>query len=208
MRISGAQLSVFGRSALGGNSGLRSSERDELDPVHRSDALKDTTSSEYRELQDLKQRDREVRQHEQAHVAAGGSHVRGGASFSYQRGPDGRQYATGGEVQIDTSAVPGDPAATVRKMQAVKRAAMAPAEPSAQDRAVAAEASIREAEARTEQRSESRDDATAGSREAAAVGQAANGAPKAHHNAQAVRAYQAGAASSAAAPWAALDLIA
>lgn len=208
MRISGAQLSVFGRSALGGNSGLRSSERDELDPVQKSDPLKDTTSSEYRELQDLKQRDREVRQHEQAHIAAGGSHVRGGASFSYQRGPDGRQYATGGEVQIDTSAVPGDPAATVRKMQAVKRAAMAPAEPSAQDRAVAAEASIKEAEARAEQRTGSREDINDGPRNEADGDRPATRAPEARHNSVAMRAYEAGAASATAPPTSAIDLIA
>jgi hypothetical protein len=203
MRISGVQLSAFGRSALGGNSGLRSTEREELGPVQKSDPLKDATSSEYRELQELKQRDREVRQHEQAHVAAGGQYVSGGASYSYQRGPDGQQYAVGGEVQIDTSAVPGDPAATVVKMQTVKRAAMAPAEPSAQDRAVAAEASMKEAEARAEQRNASNDDdAAAGPREPE---DAAEGR---RNNEVAVRAYAAGAASGTAPPQSALDLIA
>ena len=33
----------------------------------------------------LKQRDAEVRQHEQAHKAAGGAYVHGGARFEYQR---------------------------------------------------------------------------------------------------------------------------
>jgi hypothetical protein len=151
MLVSGNNLSLFGRTALSNVGGSRASQGQAAQPVDPSDPLKDATTSEHRELQDLKRRDREVRQHEQAHMAAGGSHVLGGASFSYQRGPDGRQYAVGGEVQIDTSSVPGDPAATVRKMQAVQRAALAPAEPSAQDRAVAAQAARAETEARLQQ---------------------------------------------------------
>lgn len=51
----------------------------------------------------LQQRDREVRSHEQSHISAGGSHVNGGASYTYQRGPDNKQYAVGGSVSIDTS---------------------------------------------------------------------------------------------------------
>lgn len=89
-------------------------------------------------IRQLSQRDREVRAHEEAHVAAGGPYVRGGPHFNYQVGPDGKQYAIGGEVSIDTSAVPGDPEATMRKAMAVRRAALAPAHPSAQDRNVAA----------------------------------------------------------------------
>jgi hypothetical protein len=154
VNVSGVHLSAFGRSALSATASSRSEGDPALDPVQATDPLKDPTSSESRELQDLKQRDREVRQHEQAHVAAGGAYVRGGASFSTQRGPDGRQYAVGGEVQIDTSAVPGDPAATIRKMQVVRSAALAPANPSAQDRSVAAQASSTENEARAELREE------------------------------------------------------
>ncbi|MEM6825981.1 MAG: putative metalloprotease CJM1_0395 family protein, partial [Pseudomonadota bacterium] len=64
----------------------------------------------------------------------------GEPSYSYQTGPDGRQYAVGGEVPIDVSPVPDDPEATIAKMDVVKRAALAPAEPSTADRRVAAEA--------------------------------------------------------------------
>ena len=99
------------------------------------------TQAEVQELSKLKQRDREVKAHEQAHIMAGGQYVRGGAHYEYQKGPDGRSYAVGGEVQIDTSKIPGDPEATARKMAAIKRAAMAPAEPSAQDRRIASKAS-------------------------------------------------------------------
>lgn len=93
------------------------------------------------ELEYLRRRDREVRAHEQAHVAAGGSLVRGAASFGYKTGSDGKQYAVSGEVSIDVSPVEGDPRATMRKMDQVRKAALAPAQPSGQDRAVASAAS-------------------------------------------------------------------
>lgn len=101
------------------------------------------------EVRNLKQRDAEVRRHEQAHVAAGGQYVQGGPQYEFTRGPDGRQYATGGEVSIDTS--PGrTPEETIQKARVVRRAALAPAEPSPQDRRVAAQASQLEAKARQE----------------------------------------------------------
>lgn len=97
------------------------------------------TESERREVERLKARDREVREHEQAHVAAGGPYV-SAPSFRFVRGPDGQFYAVGGEVRIDASPVPGNPQATIRKMEVVKRAALAPRQPSAQDRRVASQA--------------------------------------------------------------------
>lgn len=95
--------------------------------------------SELKQLTELKARDREVRAHEAAHQSVGGQYA-GSISYVYQRGPDGAQYAVGGEVSIDTSPVRGDPQATIDKMRVVRAAALAPAEPSSQDRAVAAEA--------------------------------------------------------------------
>ncbi|WP_404363893.1 putative metalloprotease CJM1_0395 family protein [Marinobacter sp.] len=92
-----------------------------------------------KELETLKARDREVRAHEMAHKAVGGQYA-GAISYVFQRGPDGAQYAVGGEVSISLSPIQGDPQATVEKMRIVRAAAMAPAEPSGQDRAVAAEA--------------------------------------------------------------------
>ena len=110
----------------------------------------DLSEEEQREVEKLKGRDREVRAHEQAHLAAAGSYAQGGPAYDYQRGPDNRQYAVGGEVQIDTSKVADDPEATIRKAQVIRRAAMAPAEPSSQDRRVASEAAKMETEARQE----------------------------------------------------------
>ncbi len=114
----------------------------------KGDELSD---EEKKEVSELKKRDLEVRSHEQAHIAAGGAYVRGGASFSYQTGPDGKKYAVGGEVSIDTSSVSGDPEATIRKMQVVRKAALAPASPSSTDRSVAAAASQKMNAARMEQ---------------------------------------------------------
>jgi hypothetical protein len=112
------------------------------------------TEEEEREVEYLEKRDREVRAHEQAHVMAGGNLVRGGASYSYKTGPDGKRYIVDGEVSIDSSPVEGDPEATIRKAEQIRRAALAPADPSAQDRRVAAEAANMAAQARREMANE------------------------------------------------------
>jgi hypothetical protein len=116
------------------------------------------TREEQKQVEALKKRDGEVRQHEQAHKAAGGPYVIGGPYYSFRRGPDGKLYAVGGEVQIDASPVPNDPEATLRKAQIVRRAALAPKEPSVQDRRVAAQASAVEKQARAELRQKQREE--------------------------------------------------
>lgn len=103
------------------------------------------SEEEQKDVARLKKRDTEVRAHEQAHATAGGQYA-GAAQLQYETGPDGGQYAVSGHVSIDVSPVAGDPKATIQKMQVVKRAANAPADPSAQDHSVAAKA---EQEART-----------------------------------------------------------
>lgn len=107
------------------------------------------TSEEQAVVSKLQARDREVRQHELAHIAAGSGLVTSGASFTYQKGPDGVNYAVGGEVQISTS--PGrTPDETIQRARQIRSAALAPAGPSGQDRAVAAQATRMEQEARME----------------------------------------------------------
>ena len=101
------------------------------------------------QIKELKARDTEVRIHEQAHASVGGQHA-GSPSYEYQRGPDGTNYAVGGEVQIDVSEIPGDPQATIDKMQTVRAAALAPAEPSGADRSIAADATQKLAAAQAE----------------------------------------------------------
>jgi hypothetical protein len=102
------------------------------------------------QLSKLKARDQHVRAHEAAHMAAGGSLVRGGATYSYQQGPDGKRYAVGGEVGLDASPVPDNPQATIAKAERLRAAAMAPSDPSGQDRAVAAQAAAMAAQAASE----------------------------------------------------------
>ena len=63
------------------------------------------SEEERRLLNDLRARDAEVRAHEQAHLAAAGPYANGAPTFEFQTGPDGWQYAVGGEVSIDTSPV-------------------------------------------------------------------------------------------------------
>ncbi|MDD3328198.1 MAG: putative metalloprotease CJM1_0395 family protein [Zoogloea sp.] len=120
-------------------------------------------------VSELKARDRVVRTHEMAHLAAGAGIVTRGASFTYQTGPDGQRYAVGGEVGISTS--PGrTPEETLAKADQIRAAALAPADPSSQDLRVAAEAAQMAAEARQELA------AASGNQEAGRVGAAYAGA--------------------------------
>lgn len=130
-------------------SAAKSKESEESSTTSASEE-RNQELSDQRELQKLKNRDTEVRAHELAHVAVGSRYITSGAQFQYQKGSDGRLYAIAGEVSIDTSPVPDDPRATLMKAQVIARAAMAPAVPSAQDRAVAAQASAMIQQARAE----------------------------------------------------------
>lgn len=109
-------------------------------------------------IDQLKARDREVRVHENAHAAVGGQYA-GAPTYEYTRGPDGKQYATGGEVSISVSEgrTPQD---TIEKARVIQAAALAPAEPSAQDRKVAAEAAQMEMSAQAELRQQKSDEKT------------------------------------------------
>lgn len=110
-----------------------------------------------RQVAELKARDREVRAHEQAHLSAAGNIAVSGAHFDYVTGPDGQRYASGGDVGIDTSEVSGDPAATLRKAETIRRAALAPANPSGQDQSVAARAAAMANKARADLLNSQRD---------------------------------------------------
>lgn len=101
------------------------------------------------ELAKLKQRDREVRVHERAHSSAGGQHA-GHPKYEYERGTNGVLYAVGGEVSIDSSPIRDNPEATLAKAEQIRRAALAPVNPSTQDRLVAAQAQRMAIEARAE----------------------------------------------------------
>ncbi len=107
------------------------------------------TEEEQNEVEQLKKIDAEVRRHEQAHATAGGKYA-GAPQYGYTEGPDGNRYATSGHVSIDVTPIPNDPKATMQKMDVVRRAALAPAEPSGADRSVAAKASAEKQKAQIE----------------------------------------------------------
>ncbi|MCW2236943.1 putative metalloprotease CJM1_0395 family protein [Azospirillum canadense] len=145
-------ISGVSSNALSGLSRLRAgrgvSASGAADP-----SAQPASDQQQQQIQALQRADTSVRQHEAAHQATGGPYA-GGASFTYTRGPDGKNYATAGEVPVDTSPE-RDPQATIRKMETVKAAALAPADPSPQDMRVAQQADAAKAQAQQEQRSAS-----------------------------------------------------
>jgi hypothetical protein len=136
--------SVHDKVTLSGEAKRRQKEK-----LAGSDSTIQLSNEDLRILDSLKKRDREVRTHEQAHLAAAGRYAGGGAQFTTRKGPDGHAYAVSGEVPIDVSRE-NSPEATISKMETIKRAALAPQTPSSADRRIAAEAAVKEAEARKE----------------------------------------------------------
>lgn len=100
------------------------------------------------EINELKLTEKEVIAHEQAHKAVGGS-VTGPVTYTHTEGPDGKRYIAGGEVSINTKEG-STPEETLRILEKVKAAALAPAEPSAQDLRVAASATAQIQQTRAE----------------------------------------------------------
>ena len=100
------------------------------------------------EVQKLKQREAEVKAHEMAHKLAAGS-LAGPVRYQYTIGPDGKRYIVGGEVPLKV--FPGrNPEETLKIARKIKRAALAPLHPSAQDRMVALKATLMEFKALNE----------------------------------------------------------
>ena len=118
-------------------AGEQSTEKADSGNPNRAEQLQQRQDQQL--IRELAARDREVRAHEQAHAAVGGQYA-GAPSYTYQRGPDGVAYAVSGEVPISIPVAGDDPRATLAAAEQVRRAALAPAEPSAQDRQVAAQA--------------------------------------------------------------------
>ncbi len=141
-------LSSGGQGASGQNAGGQGAGN----PLNLSD-------EEKQQVRELRQTDAEVHRHEQAHASVGGPYA-GLPTYEYVRGPDGQRYAVAGEVSIDTSPAK-DPAATIRKMEIVIKAALAPADPSPQDHAIANKARQIKAQAVAEKRAEQIDELTA-----------------------------------------------
>jgi len=114
-------------------------KEEEKKEVEKSKSDNKLSPDEERLVSDLQSRDAEVRAHESAHQSGGAS--TGAATFTYQQGPDGKMYAIGGEVSISfqTGSTPQE---TIANAQAVIASALAPADPSGQDMAVASSAMV------------------------------------------------------------------
>ncbi len=108
---------------------------------------------EQQAVRELQVRDRQVRAHEQAHVAASGRIAVSAPHYEFETGPDGRQYVVGGSVNYNMPAS-GSAEDKLLLAQQLRRMAMAPADPSPKDRATAAKATGKEARARQEIREE------------------------------------------------------
>jgi hypothetical protein len=104
--------------------------------------------SQQQEVDALKRREKSVRSHEHAHARTAGRWLQSQPQFETQKGPDGEEYIVAGAVSIDSSPVSGDAQATIRKMDEIRRAALAPIDPSPRDRAVALRATMVQARAR------------------------------------------------------------
>ena len=119
----------------------------------RYTASKQLTEAQQQRVAELQQIDRNVRAHEQAHIAAGHGVVTSGPNYTYTYGPDGKQYAVGGEVGIDTS-YERKPEANINKGIRIQAAALAPKDPSTQDYRVASVGEQMESTGRTDLRQE------------------------------------------------------
>lgn len=92
-----------------------------------------------------------------AHLTVAGTYAIGGPSYTFTIGPDGQMYATGGDVQMDAAPDPSDPKKTIEKARVIEAAANAPADPSSQDRRVAAMAAQMEQTAQRQVQQEQED---------------------------------------------------
>ncbi len=97
------------------------------------------SNKEKEELKKIKERDEEVKKHEQAHKNAAGDMAVSAAKYEYTQGPDGKMYVKDGEVDLKVKEEQ-DPEKNKKNAEQLKRAALAPEKPSAQDMKVAQEA--------------------------------------------------------------------
>jgi len=142
MQVSSNWLTTYNTSKWEGFEASQSSNTsidNKKDDDTKPKSIDELDSEEKTLLAQLQASDTKVRAHESAHLSAAAGIAAGGANFTYERGPDGRMYAVAGEVPISVSEGK-DPQDTLEKMRQVEAAAMAPADPSPQDHAVAASA--------------------------------------------------------------------
>lgn len=126
-----------------------SSKAMELYKAEQNQPKEELTPQEEQELAKLKNTDAEVKRHENAHKAMAAGLQTSGPNYEYETGPDGKKYAVAGDVNISYQKS-SDPEINLKNAQKLKAAALAPAEPSAQDRSVARKADMEIAKAKQE----------------------------------------------------------
>jgi hypothetical protein len=125
----------------------KSSDRDSDEEPRGSDPSSEAEAKrEKAEIQELDRTDRSIRARGQAQAAIASNP--GKVTYRYQVGPDGRLYVVSGEVSFDTTAVPDDPEATLRKAEQIAEAAFVPGDSPSADRRAAIMAAMLKAEAR------------------------------------------------------------
>lgn len=119
------------------------------DETSNNSDKEELTQQEKQEVAELKTTDAEVKAHENAHKAAAAGLRTSAPNYEYETGPDGKKYAVAGDVNISYQ-TSSDPEVNLKNAQQLKAAALAPAEPSSQDRKVAMKAEREIAKARQE----------------------------------------------------------
>jgi len=121
-------------------------KKEELDTIGKKDYIENsTTNKNYDEvdfarvLEKFRNKDSEIRTHEQAHASIG--HTTTPISYNYQQGPDGKMYAVGGSVRMDTS-IPDDPKAAAFKLDILQKAASGPTHLSGADSTIATQSNL------------------------------------------------------------------
>ncbi len=115
------------------------SKFDKKDIVDISNSKNYDKNDYLRVLEKFKNSDSRIRNHEQAHVASGTATTP--ISYKYQMGPDGKMYAVGGEVRLDTS-IPDDPKAAAFKLKQIQEASNAPSDMSGADAQISIQANL------------------------------------------------------------------
>ncbi|MEA2050493.1 MAG: putative metalloprotease CJM1_0395 family protein [Campylobacterota bacterium] len=92
-----------------------------------------------RVLEKFKKSDAQVRTHEQTHATIGVTTTP--ISYNYQEGPDGKMYAVGGSVRLDTS-IPQDTEAAIEKLDQISKASIGVENPSSADMAISRQANL------------------------------------------------------------------
>ncbi|QDF29078.1 putative metalloprotease CJM1_0395 family protein [Halarcobacter anaerophilus] len=117
---------------------LEKSTQDSYDKLNESNSKYDEKDYN-RVISKFEKLDEQTKAHEQLHASKAATTTP--INYTYQLGPDGKLYATGGFVRMDTS-IPEDEASANVKLQQLQDAASAPSELSGADMQIARTANL------------------------------------------------------------------